>query len=435
MRVYDKLRRRRRIAATAAITIIGLLGAAGVFGWPHVRGWHHWQQAQTASAVYEFDEAVGHLQCCLAVWPRGAATHFQIGRMYRRQGRLVEARRHLQEANLLRYSRDELSLEFHLLAAEICAAKTLERKLFVDFLASEHDDDLLVYEAMVKGFRRNKFFDDAYRWASKWVQRFPNDWYAHYNRGLVLEQGENYYLASEDYRRALALKPDHIEVRLRLAGILLQHANSSHHPEALEQFQTCLRLRPQCTGAAIGIGLCQNALGNTDIARATLTQALSTHHDSPCPQFLSGLLVLATLQSEQNNPELALPYLQRAAALAPANEVVYSQLARALRSLGREEEAKQAEKRYEQLAQAHRRVEKAILELHNSGPAPDPAALARAVQLRYEAGMAMLDVGQEEEGVAWLDSARQIDPEHEPTKAALKKYFQTRTAQVLATKR
>jgi tetratricopeptide (TPR) repeat protein len=363
----------------------------------------------------------------LQIWPDGVRTQFLIGRTFRRQGNLTLARQHLQEANLLRYPYDALMLEFHLIEAQSGAIQAVAPILEKEYLANDHADEFLIYEAMVHGFAQHKYFDEAYGWASRWVQRAPRDWYPYYQRGLVLELGKNRRKAMEDYRYVLALKPDQADVAVLLANILRQDTQTKNFEEALELYQACLRSRPGYRAARLGIGLCCKAMGNLPAARENLEAVLASPNTTQDPEDFEAVLALGQLDLGEDKPAKALPWLQKAAMLAPADTEAQRQLAAVLRTLGQDAAAKKAEERYQQLDKAYGSLDQIMRELRQLRPeGRDEEGKSKFVekssQLRCQAGMTLMGIGQEQEAVGWLLSATQLDPKNEEARKALADY-------------
>jgi tetratricopeptide (TPR) repeat protein len=428
----EQLRQRPRASAAVVLVTVGILGAGAYFLLaPHLWAEYHWWQAQRSLKEYQFPEAVGHLQCCLQIWPRSAATHFQIGRAYRRQGDIANAREHLQKAYVLRYPVDDLQLEFHLIEAQTGAVQAVEPKL-IAYLAESHPDELLIYEALVKGYWQHSFFVEGYHWATKWIQRFPKDWNAYYFRALVLERGQKFREAVEDFTRVLELNPNHFDARLHLADMLV---HVKRLPEALEQYKACAQQHPDSAYAGVGIGRCLMLLGRDAEARSAFESLLTKPGADRDKNLADGFRMYGQLEAQQDRPEAALPLLKKAVALAPTNSQANRHLAAVLRTLGQDAEAQRCEDKAQITDRTYIRLDQIVTELGQIGPLVSDPAKKRAVELRYEAGMSLLRIGHDEDGVGWLVSASQIDGTHEKTKKALKDYYNEKGALLDKTRR
>lgn len=418
--IREQLRQRPRVSAAVVLVTACILGAGAYFLLaPHLWAQYHWWEAQRFLKNYQFPEAIRQFQSCLQVWPRSAATYFQLGRAERRQGNMVNARQHLQKAYGLRYPLEDLQLEFNLIEAQTGDVQAVERKL-TDYLAEGHPDELLIYEALVKGYWHHSFFVEAYHWATLWIQRLPKDWYAYYMRALVLERGQNFRKAVDDFAQVLELKPDHFDARLHLADMLVHVKRLA---EALEHYNFYLQQRPDSPYAGLGRGRCLMLLGHDAEARSVFENVLTRPGADRDPSLADGFRMYGQLEWQQDKPAAALPLLRKAVALDPTNAQANRFLAAVLRSTGQDAEAQRCEDKAQIVDRTYIRLDQIVAELGQIGPILNEAAKNRAVLLRYEAGSSLLRIGHDEDGIGWLISASQLDPAHEPTKKALKDYY------------
>jgi tetratricopeptide (TPR) repeat protein len=96
------------------------------------------------------------------------------------------------------------------------------------------------------------------------------------------------------------------------------------HEEAVASFEHALALHPKYVEAEDNLGLALRELNKQDQAREAFQQAIAWQGDklvNPQP-----LLNLGTLLIEQQQPEKALPLLEKAVALAPENPTIHEQL-------------------------------------------------------------------------------------------------------------
>jgi thioredoxin-like negative regulator of GroEL len=101
-------------------------------------------------------------------------------------------------------------------------------------------------------------------------------------------------------------------------------------------------------------------------------------------------------------------------------------LAQALRDVGRTAEARIYEEKSTILVEEFGKLDSLVRQIIATDQVKrqEADALAKNVQLRYEAGMALLRAGRREEGRAWLHSALQEDAHHEPSRQALEADFE-----------
>jgi tetratricopeptide (TPR) repeat protein len=418
----EQMRQRGR-TRTVAIALTVCLLAVGSYWYlsPHIGAEYHWWKADRELSDYDLPGAVPHLQCCLQVWPNSGATHFLLGRTLRRQGDLVAARQQLQKAAALRFSPEDLQLEYHMMEAQIGDVRMIEPLLMSKYLNSNHPDKLLIYEALSKGFSHLYYLDDAYKWAMKWIENKPDHWYGYFLRGMILAHGESYFKANEDFERVLERRPDQLEARLRLADSLLHKKN---HAQAYEHFQAALQYHPESAHAAVGAGRCLLRFGRDAEARDVFERLLAKSEGELSKRDRSeALFYLADAEWHLDQTAKALGLVRKAAALDPNNPQVNRRLAVLLRAIDQDAEAQHYEDKATMTDKTYIRLDEIIGELRKLDTAKDEGAKQKSVDLRYEAGTALLRIGDEQDGVAWLVSAMQLDPLHEPSKKALKDYY------------
>jgi tetratricopeptide (TPR) repeat protein len=203
-----------------------------------------------------------------------------------------------------------------------------------------------------------------------------------------------------------------------LANILL---TSRQFPEALPHFLKYLELRPDDPDGLTGLARCQRALQQPEQALATLDR-IATDRPQPAEAFLvRGLLLL-----DEDKPQEALPWLQKAHGRWPGALDTNHAMSRVLRELGRDADAIPYDERRLQIERAAKRMENLMKDLlttvqrdSTGRPIRDDAAIAKSVALRYEAGTLMLEIGDENEAAAWFLSAVQEDPNHADSRRAL----------------
>jgi tetratricopeptide (TPR) repeat protein len=399
-----KLRILRNALALVCIVVLG--GCGYFFIYPQLRAAWHWREAKKAIDHGDFRGAEDALHYCISIWPSSAETHFLLARTARRAGDLDEARARLGEARQLNGAGDAIELEELLLQAQSGSIIQVEPRLR-ELLAAGHADEPLILEALVRGCLFYNFTKDACRWSGVWTERHPDDWQAYYWQGVALNAAAQPDSAVESYQAALKGNPDYADARLRLAELLLR---LQRYPEAREHFHAVLLADPNGAAALLGVAQCQRAAGQTDQARATVERALAQEPSAGALR-LRGLLAL-----DREDPRQAVIYLRRAEAADPNDRVTLKNLAAALRLIGEDAEAKQYEKRAEQIAKDEKRLDQLT---------KDAFAKPTDVVLRTEAGTLCLHIGRFQEALRWLTGALALDHAYEPARKALNEYFDT----------
>jgi tetratricopeptide (TPR) repeat protein len=405
------LRRRPWLAAAVALICLGVGVLVYSVAAPQIKAWSHWRQAGHALANYDFPQARAHLAWCLAIWPTSGEAHFLLARTCRREWDFAGARTHLQEAKRLRWPVAAIDLEFKLIQAQSGDVRAVEKTLH-NYLESGHPDEVLIFEALVSGYLQSNLLNDTYHWATVWIKRHPGMWFPLMMRGLVLERSLKFDLAMADYQAAIELKPDHVKARLRVAEMLLRRGRFD---EALPHFQAGFAEFPGDPAVMIGLAKCYRSLAQVEAAEKVVAAGLERY-----PQHPQLLQLRGQLEADNERFEAALAWLRRAEAQAPNDRGTVFALANVLGRLGKAEEARKYDERGRQLVQSLGQVDQLIREVaETEGKNP-----ARNVQCRHELGKLLLSLGQEEEGLQWLASALNEDPNHEPTRKALAEYEQ-----------
>ncbi len=216
-------------------------------------------------------------------------------------------------------------------------------------------------------------------------------------------------LALRDYQRALELDPDRSEVRLRLALILLEHANP---PEALPHLERLHRAQPDRPEVLVGLARCRFLQGEVDEARRLFDAVLAAHPDHTAALVQRGKLELVT-----DHAALAEALVRRALQADPADLESHYTLYRSLQQQpGREPEADVELARYNALKADVERL--AVLLQEEVDLAADPAAVAS------EIGALFLRLGQPEAAQHWLQDALKRDPRHQRAHELLAEYFE-----------
>jgi len=139
----------------------------------------------------------------------------------------------------------------------------------------------------------------------------------HYNLGVALQAQDNLDAAIENYRQAVALKPDYVDAWSNLGSV--QQAQD-HLDAAVESYRQALALKPNLS-ACNNLGSTLNAQGKNDEAIVCYRQALAL--DPHCVKTWSNLG--GTLQSQGKLDE-AIAHFRRALEIKPEYSEAHSNL-------------------------------------------------------------------------------------------------------------
>ncbi|HKB37787.1 MAG TPA: tetratricopeptide repeat protein, partial [Gemmataceae bacterium] len=175
-------------------------------------------------------------------------------------------------------------------------------------------------------------------------------------------------------------------------------------------FDAVLKQSPDNPRALLGQSRCLRRMGKLMEAQAQLEKLLAKH-----PRHVEGLTERAGIDLFNGKFESAEPLLRKAVELQPHNFQANYHLVICLRRLGRAKETAQATRRMHQIRVDITRfvdLEKSVLEKPGD-PAP-----------RCEAGVLLLGLGEQRDGVRWLTSALRVDPRHRPAHKALAEHYE-----------
>jgi len=114
--------------------------------------------------------------------------------------------------------------------------------------------------------------------------------------------------------------------------------NENRFEEAIQAFQRALALRANDIKSEDNLGLSYQGLNRVDEAKKAFENAILWQKDSPLKDA-QPYLNLGTLLADQDQPSLALPFLQQAVELAPHNPKVREELGRVYDMLKMSEKA------------------------------------------------------------------------------------------------
>jgi len=125
--------------------------------------------------------------------------------------------------------------------------------------------------------------------------------------------------------------------------------NENRFAEAIDAFQSCLKLDPHNVKAEDNLGLSYEGLNQTQQAIQAFQTAI-TWQAEESKKDAQPYLNLGMLLAEQEQPDAGLVYLQKAVALAPENAKAHEQLGRAYLKLKRWKDSQDELERAVQLA-------------------------------------------------------------------------------------
>jgi tetratricopeptide (TPR) repeat protein len=400
---------RRSVVVT--LILLAVLGAAAWWGGPQLWAWYHLRAGQSALEKYHSEEARGHLDACLRVWPDSAAARLLAARAARRLGDYDAAREHLNRCQDSRQpARPEVTLEGVLLRV----AKGELGADVEEYLQSRVEKDPalapLIWEAQAVGYARMYRILEAVNLLDHWLELQPDNVQAWYLRGELWSAAKVPQKAAEAYQRVLELDPERHDARWWLALCLM---DVGRHSEALSHLEALRPRRPGDPELRVRLARCHNALGQMQQARQLLDEVLAED-----PGNGLALRTRGEVEMMAGRLDRAEPSLREAARVQPYSYQTQYLLYQVLRQLGKEKEAKEQLEVAQSLKDRTERLSE--LSTHKLPVRPhDP-------QLHYEMGTLLISLGQPDLGERWLLSALHENANFKPAHAALADLYEKR---------
>jgi tetratricopeptide (TPR) repeat protein len=401
---------RWRPVTVAFISVIVLLAGAAIGGYGYAL--RQWQAAQKAVKEGRLADAGPSLNVCLFVWPRSVSVHLLAARAARLKGDFRDAEAHLNRCLQLQSgSKDDIQLEFLLLRVQDGEVDEVAPNLW-NCVRSNHPESALILKTLSRSYMHDLRYGPALTCLDRWVEEVrgtPAAAEPLYYRGWILEFLHASAEAMNAYQEAIKADPDYVPVRLRVAEILLEKANP---PEALAHLE---RLRQQCPDrpdVMARLGQCYFMMGRTDEARPLLEAAAARLPDDP-----TVLIQLAKLDLEEARAPEAETLLRHILKANPFDVEAEYSLGACLQAQGRPQEAAATLDDSRSKKAVLDRVDRLLGDLTLGRSSADPDTVS-------ELGTDLLRVGQDNQGVYWLNQALQQDPANKAAHKALAEYFE-----------
>ncbi len=395
----------------AAGLLLALAGLGGTLVAVQVWAGYQFRAGRADLERYHTPEGYKHLQACLRVWPRDRATLLLAARAAARVEDFDAADEYLARAQAVGGRDDALDLEQVLVlahrgdvdrVAKFCRAK----------VEQHHPATGAILEALSHGCLRTFRLPDAQNHVRRWLELEPDNVQALLTQAIIDEDRQASPDALNCYRRVLQLDPELEQPRLRLVDLLLELSQPSEAEPHLEWLR---RRRPDDLDVAVPLARCRDQLGRRAEAVELLDGVLARDPHHPAALAERGRLAL-----QAGDLAAAETWLREACDRQPGSYAVHYQLSQCLTREGKQEEARQLERRLKQIEDDVGRLQ-TILTV-------EMARTPHSAALRYETGMILLRAGSGSDGLRWLESALKEDPRYAPAHRALAAYYE-RTGQ------
>ena len=206
---------RRLPRVTLLLGLLLLLG--GSLTGLHYYALYHWRRAEAAIQDSRLDEARESLSICLRVWPLSVRTHLLAARADRLSGKFDDAERHLKEClRLQKGANEDIQLEFLLMRVQAGDVDEVGSQLML-YVDKKHPDTASILETISGAYVHNLRYGPALAAIERWIVEVPGSGQPLQLRGWIMERLNSHEEAMRDYLQAVALSPELVPARLRLA--------------------------------------------------------------------------------------------------------------------------------------------------------------------------------------------------------------------------
>lgn len=346
---------RRRLGVGVLLAILVAVG--GQLAW---QGWGLWCHRAAVRAISQRDFAAAQelLQVCRRVWPNSGETLLLFAQVTRRANALDDVPALLDAAERAQAAPEAITFERELLRLQRGDPSSAE--VFLKFCDAQPQavESRLILEALVVGSMRRLDLGAAGRYIQRWERNCSEEaeqvqgwiWLAE----LALSKGDVDEAASY-YRRAVPLRPQDSQLRLRLAELLTRNAPR----ESLELLAQVSAAQPSTEDLPLDQARCYRSLGEHTTAEQLLTQFLAQH-----PRHFSAMLERGHVALDLRQFDVAEHWFRQALALEPDRREPNMALARCLQAT---DQTTEAQKYLAKVAQIDARVEQRIKQLREQG--------------------------------------------------------------------
>ena len=406
--------------------LAGLLVAAILFEALYIGRWLQvrWSLATAASFVekMEYEQAIESLANAARWSPKNGEVQFRLAQTYRFANKPREFAAHLQEADRLGMSKDQINQQNELMIAQGGFFETNRGKLLqvIDSGAATDEEAAEIYDAMAKGYVSAYRMGDALRCLDYWIDWDPETIVGHFHRGDVHHRMGNLRNSMSDFEFVLSKVPNHFETNMRV-GRVLQESNAVD--EAVKYFEKAKSLRPGSVDATLTLAECDLLLNNQDRAQTLANELLEKR--LPDYQRAFALEILGRIDLRKGNFVSSVKYLEEALQLAPQDSEVNYTMGRVLRSLGETERAQF----FIDYSQKQKELDLRVRDLSS-----DLIEEPNNMDYRYELASILWQRQLYEPASRWLATILTVDPDHEPSHRLIAEWYAMNGKQDLARK-
>lgn len=209
----------------------------------------------------------------------------------------------------------------------------------IKYLSANYDPskvlpDIATIQAKLNGFYTESKFDAGITYLTELLKKDPTNLNLLYYRGIFYKQSNKYYLAIEDYTKALDQKKDSTDYAfLELRGEC--YAALNQFEPAINDYNESIRLYPKNQNAFLGRGNVYLKHGLTDKSIEDFTESIRL-----VPEFVLAYNTRSDAYSKKGDYELAVKDLKKCLIINPKLGYVYINLIEPLVRMRQFEEAR-----------------------------------------------------------------------------------------------
>lgn len=406
------------------VRLLGVISLTLVFLW--------WAGLPAQLARIYADHLVSHQRLLHAdVWYQTAASWgedsqelwFSRARLARMLSREEDFALFLGAAKKRGLSLPRLRLEVMLAQAQRGNLDSL-RSALSDLLVKGDDADEICF-AYVQGSMIKYYLDDAMRMLELWESDYPNDPRPNLLRGRLLEHGSNLDAAKLEFLKALEKNSNYSAAAFNMGRILETEQSPA---EALRYYRITAETLLNPVPGLVAVARCLRLTQQYEQAQLALQQAAEASTDQDVEAFrLLGdpaegaaanlLIERGYLAATMDNHEESARFFREALDISPNNWRARYQLAVSLRQIGEEAAALEQFAKVNETKEALTTCDRLFDKLSKE---------PNSIEARLQIGKIFLDYLSPNQGVVWLNSVLDLDPDNVEAHQALAEYFRRR---------
>jgi tetratricopeptide (TPR) repeat protein len=384
--------------------LVVLLGLAAVAGfWGKISLWRGMTKAEGLFQSYRDTDALQQLRKTLLEHGPRPEIALQLARAHRRLGDLQSAMLLAESACKLGANQESVALEKKMQAVQAGQIRGFEKE-FAKLIMESGENGSDIFRSYILGLFANLRTEEAFSLLEGWQKSSPQDSLPRFLEAYLYHSIGRLPESITAYRQGLEIAPYLTAMRRQLAQVLFE---SGDFQTAVSELRICSQEDPKDIAVHVLMAQCAHAENDFGTALAELDRVLQ---DSP--NHLLARRLRGMIQLESGDKNSALSDLEYVSSTDPRDLIAREAYARTLQLLGRSAEAKQ---QFEFVATATKE------EAQTGRLIRQVLADPKNAELRFEIGMRLVKFGSAVDGVRWLRTVLEIEPDHAGALNALNK--------------